>query len=203
MSLEKDFAQCFVDDGEHLDMLENPAVIVVDMLNDFCHPEGSMFLPAGLEIVDNIRLLVDGAHAKGVPVIYMNDCHRKDKPEAEFAKRAPHCIEGSWGARVIDELAPAGQDYCLPKRRYSSFYQTDLNLVLRENGVRTCIICGVVTNICVRSTVHDAFFRGYQVVVPTDCVRATSDREQESSLWDIKTHFGTLSESSEIVDLLR
>ena len=85
----------------------------------------------------------------------------------------------------------------------SGFYQTDLDLVLRENAVRTCVVCGVVTNICVRSTVHDAFFRGYRVVVPVDCVRATSPREQESSLWDIKTHFGTIGTSGEIIALMQ
>lgn len=199
----EDFARCYTDDGEHLATLEAPAILVVDMLNDFCHPDGCMFLPEGREIVGNIRALVDAARAQGVPVIYMNDRHRPDKPDREFEKRAPHCIEGTWGAEVVSEIAPKPCDWVIPKRRYSGFYQTDLDLVLRENAVRTCVVCGVVTNICVRSTVHDAFFRGYRVVVPVDCVRATSPREQESSLWDIKTHFGTIGTSGEIIALMQ
>lgn len=62
---------------------------------------------------------------------------------------------------------------------------------------------GVVTNICVRSTVHDAFFHGYQVVVPEDAVAATGPREQESSLYDIATHFGIVSDSRSVVAGLR
>jgi ureidoacrylate peracid hydrolase len=61
------------------------------------------------------------------------------------------------------------------------------------------VIFGVVTNICVRSTVHDAFFNGYEVVVPRDCCAATGPREQESSLYDIATHFGIVSDSAAVV----
>lgn len=115
---------------------------------------------------------------------------------------APHCIEGTWGAQVIDELAPQPEDYQIPKRRFSGFYQTDLDLVLRELGRKTVVVTGVVTNICVRSTCHDAFFLGYQVVVPKDCVRATGPREQESTLWDIETHFGAVTDSETVLSKL-
>jgi ureidoacrylate peracid hydrolase len=64
------------------------------------------------------------------------------------------------------------------------------------------VIAGVVTNICVRSTVHDAFFLGYQVVVPEDCVAATGPREQASSLYDIATHFGTVCDCAQVVRAL-
>ena len=67
----------------------------------------------------------------------------------------------------------------------------------------TLIVVGVVTNICVRSTVHDAFFHGYRVIVPEDCVAATGPREQESSLYDIGTHFGLVSTSEAVVRALR
>ena len=70
----------------------------------------------------------------------------------------------------------------------------------RELGVQTVIVTAAVTNICVRSTCHDAFFYGYQVVVPHACVRATAEREQASSLWDIQTHFGTVVRLIKSVD---
>ena len=66
----------------------------------------------------------------------------------------------------------------------------------------TVIVVGVVTNICVRSTVHDAFFHGYQVIVPEDCVAATGPREQESSLYDIATHFGFVTDANEVAAAL-
>jgi ureidoacrylate peracid hydrolase len=73
---------------------------------------------------------------------------------------------------------------------------------LKDLEIDTVVVMGVVTNICVRSTVHDAFFLGYSVVVPEDCVAATGPREQESSLYDIGTHFGVVSNSAAIVAAL-
>ena len=194
----KSFAEHFVDDGTAFDV-ERPALLIVDMLNDFCKEPGCMVLPEGVETIEPTQKLIAAFREKDLPIIYINDCHRKGKYDKEFEKRSPHCIEGTWGAQVIDERAPHEEDYQIPKRRFSGFYQTDLDLVLRELDRKTVVVTGVVTNICVRSTCHDAFFRGYQVVVPQDCVRATGPREQESSLWDIQTHFGTVTDSAEIL----
>jgi ureidoacrylate peracid hydrolase len=66
-------------------------------------------------------------------------------------------------------------------------------------GCEKVIVCGTVTNICVRGTVADAFQLDYEVFVPKDCVRATSEREQESQLWDIETHFGTVTTADELI----
>lgn len=196
-----DFATCYTDDGSAFEV-KNGALLIVDMLNDFCTPGGVMVLEEGREIIPNLQSLIQAFREKNLPIIYLNDCHRKGKYDKEFDKRVPHCIEGTWGAEVIEELRPEEEDYCIPKRRFSGFYQTDLDLVLRELGVETVVVTGVVTNICVRSTCHDAFFRGYQVVVPEDCVKATGDREQESSLWDISTHFGAVTNSETVKEKL-
>ena len=194
----KGFAEHFVDDGSNFEV-NDAALVIVDMLNDFCKEGGAMVLPEGLETIGPTQNLIKAFREKKLPIIYINDCHRAGKYDKEFEKRSPHCIEGTWGAQVIDELAPQEEDYQIPKRRFSGFYQTDLDLVLRELGRKSVVVTGVVTNICVRSTCHDAFFLGYQVIVPKDCVRATGPREQESTLWDIETHFGTVTESDKII----
>lgn len=194
----KGFAEHFVDDGKAF-QLDNAAILIVDMLNDFCKEGGAMVLKEGLEVVEPLQALIAAAKEKGVPVIYVNDCHRQVKHDREFEKRSPHCLEGTWGAQVIDELQPKAGDYCVKKSRFSGFFQTDLDLLLRDLEVKTVVVTGVVTNICVRSTCHDAFFLGYQVIVPEDCVRATALREQESTLWDIETHFGTVTSSREVI----
>jgi ureidoacrylate peracid hydrolase len=90
----------------------------------------------------------------------------------------------------------------MPKHTYSGFFGTPLHETLQRMGVTTLIVTGVVTNICVRSTCHDAFFRGYDVLVPKECVSATSEREQESSLYDIDTHYGTVTSLEHVLALL-
>ena len=136
-----------------------------------------------------------------IPIIFLNDAHRRGlRNDREFLKRGEHCIEGTWGAQVIDELDPRPGDLIITKRRFSGFFETDLDLTLKDMGIVTLIVMGVVTNICVRSTIHDAFFRGFQVIVPADCVEATGPREQESSLYDIETHFGEVTDSGRVVE---
>ena len=170
------------------------AVLVVDMLNDFLKPGGKMVLEGGGVLIPPMRRLLGQARKAGIPVVYVNDSHRPGlKEDREFKKRSEHCLEGTWGAAVIDELKPKKKDFVVLKHRFSGFYDTDLDLTLKDLGVDTVIVMGVVTNICVRSTIHDAFFRGYKVLVPRDCVMATGQREQESSLYDIETHFGDVT----------
>jgi ureidoacrylate peracid hydrolase len=182
---------------------ERTAVLVVDMLNEFCKPGGRMVLDGYEKLLAPQQRILDAARARGATVVYCNDAHRPDaRCDREFLKRATHCIEGTWGAQVIDELAPQAGDLQVTKRRYSGFFNTDLDLSLRDMMIDTVIVVGVVTNICVRSTVHDAFFLGYGVVVPQDAVAATGPREQESSLYDIGTHFGAVVTAADVADAL-
>ena len=176
------------------------AVLVVDMLNDFCTDGGLMVLPGADVLYPPQQAVIDAARASGAAVVFVNDNHRQGmRCDREFVKRAPHCMADTWGSEVVAELAVEPSDHVVLKRRFSGFFQTDLDLTLRDLGVTSVVVMGVVTNICVRSTVHDAFFLGYQVVVPTDCVAATGPREQDSSLYDIGTHFGVVSTSADVV----
>jgi len=182
---------------------EVTAVLVIDMLNDFLVEGGKMVLPGGDHIVPNQKAVFEIARQAKIPIFYVNDSHRPGlKADREFLKRGEHCIEGTWGARVVDSLKPHAEDLIITKRRFSGFFETDLDLTLKDMGIQILIVMGVVTNICVRSTIHDAFFRGYQVIVPRDCVEATGPREQESSLYDIETHFGEVTDSAQIISKL-
>ena len=183
---------------------DHTAVLVVDMVNDFLVEGGKMVLPGGYDIVPRQQALIAVARRAGRPIVYVNDAHRPGlvSTDREFRKRGEHCIEGSWGARVIDDLAPEENDLVVIKRRFSGFFNTDLDLTLKDAMIDTLIVMGVVTNICVRSTVHDAFFLGYSVIVPEDCVAGTSRREHESSLFDIATHFGEVTKSSVLIEMI-
>ncbi len=179
------------------------AVVVVDMINEFCKPGGKMVLPGYEALVDPQFGIIGAARTVGVPVIWVHDAHRPGmRQEREWAKRTPHGLENSWATEIIEDLDARSDEIHVIKRRYSAFFQTDLDLTLKDMQVDQLIIFGVVTNICVRSTVHDAFFNGYEVVVPADACAATGPREQASSLYDIATHFGVVSNADTVVAAL-
>jgi len=181
--------------------LTRTAVIVVDMVNEFFEPGGKMVLAGGTVLYAPVNALLDAAHQVHMPVFYTNQWLRPD--DALFKKRIPHCLMDTWGAHIVDALHRSPDDIVVPKRRYSAFFGTDLDLLLRERTIATVIVTGVVTNICVRSTVHDAFFLGYDVVVPVECVAATSPQAQETTLYDIATHYGTVMHLDEVLHRLR
>lgn len=179
---------------------ERTAILVVDMLYDFCDPKGAMCLPGAEKLYPIQNNIIKAARTSGMMIGWIVDAHRPGlKRDRELLKRAPHCFEGTSGINVMRQLDKENDDLIFIKRRYSAFFGTDLDLTLRDNLIDTLIVFGVVTNICVRSTVHDAFFNGYQVVVPKDACAATGPREQESSLYDIATHFGVVTESKDIL----
>ncbi len=150
------------------------AVIVIDMLNDFIY--GKLKCERALKIIPNIKKLIEEARRHDVPVIYANDSHIP-QVDFELKKWGPHAIKGTKGAEVIDELKPTEKDYVIEKRRYSAFYETGLDLLLRELNIDTLILTGIHSHICVLHTAADAFFRGYKIIIPEDCV--TTFREED------------------------
>ena len=173
------------------------AIVVVDMMKDFVEPDGAMPLPGSADLVPRINQLIDAARSAGAAVVWAKARYPAD--DALFRKRVPHCIEGTRGAELVDDLVPRDGEFVVHKRRYSAFYATDLDLWLREHRIERIVLCGLATNICVRSTAHDGFFHGYQVDVVEDACMATGPREQESTLYDIQTHFGEVRTLDDLV----
>lgn len=180
---------------------ESTVVIVVDMINEFLEDGGLMVLASGRALYLPIQQLVDAAHAAGAKVVWLRDEH-DDLSDPEFRKRIVHCLKGTWGTQIVDALKPGPDDVILPKHTYNGFFRTPLHETLQSLGITTVVMTGVVTNICVRSTCHDAFFLGYDVLVPEQCVAATSEREQASSLYDIDTHYGSVTSLDRVLQLL-
>lgn len=173
------------------------AVILVDMLNEFFSVGGLMVLEGGNALYEPVRRLLEQARRRGSPVFWTNQWLEPD--DGLFRIRTPHCIKGTWGAEIVPDLEVAATDIVLHKRRYSAFFQTDLDMRLREHGIDTVIVAGVVTNICVRSTVNDAFFLGYHAIVPEQCVMATSPEAQAVHLYDIHTHYGDVASVEDVL----
>ena len=163
------------------------AILVVDMLNDFV--TGALKCDRGLAIVPQTAKLLQAARAKGVPVIFCNDVHLKDI-DHELKLWGDHAIAGTKGAEVIPELEQCEQDYVIPKRRYSGFFHTDLDLLLKELGVDTVIMTGLHTHMCVRHTSADASQLGYAVVVAKDATDSFTEEDYTYGLKYLKEVYG-------------
>lgn len=153
------------------------ALLIIDMLNDFLEEGGSLVVPGAKGIVPRIKWLLEEAREQGIPVIYITDSHRED--DREFHYWPPHAISDTWGGQIIDELAPRAGEYIIPKRRYSAFFGTDLDTLLREMDVKKVYLAGVLTNICVYATALDASMRNYQVAVFKDAVASLSEETDD------------------------
>ena len=161
--------------------LRKSALIIVDVQNDFCHPEG-LFAKKGLDvgavtgIMPNIQRLIDAAHASGRPVIYIQNVE-DESTDAEAWLMRPDGDEntpnenvtrrGTWGAQIY-QLKPDERDIVIEKHRFSAFHNTRLDTVLRSLGVQTVAVTGLSTNVCVMNTAFNAVMYGYHVVLAQD-----------------------------------
>ena len=174
------------------------AVLVVDMLNDFV--TGALKCDRGLKIVPKTAELLNGCREKGIPVIFCNDTHLKGI-DHELKLWGDHAIAGTEGAEVIPELQLCAKDYVVPKRRYSGFFHTDLDLLLKELGVDTVIMTGLHTHMCVRHTSADAYQLGYNVVVAKDATDSFTQEDYDYGIKYLKEVYG--AEITDVDTLLK
>lgn len=167
------------------------AILVNDMLNDFIH--GKLKCDRAAQIIPKIKLLLEKARQKDIPIFYCNDEHLPNDTY-ELRLWGPHAMKDTDGAKVIDELRPSANDYIVLKRRYSSFDGTSLESLLEGTyngkGVNTIVMTGVHTHICVKHTVYDAFVRGYNVIVAEDGVEAFTGDDHVAGLKYMKQNYG-------------
>jgi biuret amidohydrolase len=164
---------------EHID-LRTTALIVVDMQNDFVAPGAPMESRTGRGMVPNLKRALDCCRAHGIPVIYTAHVHRSSGCDMGLLAHAPSIgrgealVDGSPGAAIFPEIAPRDGEIVISKHRFSAFYGTDLEIILRGLGVTTVVITGVTTENCCHATARDAYFRDFQVVFLSDAT-ATGD----------------------------
>jgi nicotinamidase-related amidase len=190
------------------------ALLVVDMQRDFCTPGGA-FDQLGVDIsmyppmVPRLARLIDGARAAGVPVFYVQMTvlpgRISDSPaQIRFNLRLhlgsegvieplDYTPDGSEGQQVIPELAPRDGDVVVKKYRSSAFWGTNLDMLLRANGIKTCVVSGCTTEGCVESTARDAMFGDYYVVIPEDCVASDDPAQHDASLLLMRHRFDLAS----------
>ena len=211
------------------------AVIVVDMQNDFCS-KGGLFDRAGINIsavqkaVGPTRRVLSAAREAGITIVYLKMGFRADMSDlgdADSANRIRHLqfgvgqrciapdgrqgrflIRDTWNTDVIKELRPQPVDVVLYKRRFSGFYETELDDILRRLGIRNLIFTGCTTSVCVDSTIRDAMFRDYRCLLLADCAGEPIGSEfphsnHEASVLTIQTVLGWVSDSERFESALR
>ncbi|MCL2061648.1 MAG: cysteine hydrolase [Firmicutes bacterium] len=184
-------------------------LLVVDMQNDFVLEGAVMEVPDAKKQLPKIKGLIDECRRLDIPVIYT--VHITDGVFNPLEIAAfPHLKSagmraGTKGAEVVDALRPHADDIIIRKRRFSAFYQTDLELILRSlrgRAVDTVIICGTVSNICCESTARDAFFRDFKVVFGADICSALNPSAHNATLANMEL-FGRVMKADSIIKALQ
>jgi ureidoacrylate peracid hydrolase len=200
------------------------AVVVVDMQNAFASKGGLLDI-AGIDIsgaqavVRSIGALISSARSANIPIVFLQmgfkpDLSNSGGPESpnwhkELALRMMNCrpelkgkllIEGTWDFAVVDELKPHPGDLVIVKNRYSGFSRTSLDSELRSRGVRYLLFTGIATNVCVESTLRDAFFLDYWPILISDAAMAAGPPGMhEATLFNVESFFGWTVDTREML----
>ncbi|MDX6210634.1 MAG: ureidoacrylate peracid hydrolase [Frankiales bacterium] len=172
------------------------AVVLIEYQNDFTS-DGGVLHPAVTEVMDKTEMLantqrvVDSARAAGATVMHApisfaegyNELSKHPYGILKGVVDGNAFVKGSWGAAIVDQLAPQGGDIVIEgKRGLDTFASTNLDFILRSKGITTLVLGGFLTNCCVESTMRTGYEHGYQVITLTDCVAATSMEEHDNAL---------------------
>lgn len=206
-----------------MSMHKHTALLVIDMQRDFCDPRGYAG-QAGLNVeglrrpIPAIRALLDAARALSIRVLHTREGHRPEQLDcfpskrlrsqragAEIGTAGPLgrlLIRGEFGHDIIDELKPAPGEVVVDKPGYGAFYQTDLELLLRANGVEHLVLTGVTTDVCVHSTLREAVDRGFHCTTVADACAAADDALHAAALKTIQGEgniFGQVAYSDALI----
>lgn len=190
-------------------------LLVVDVQNDFAHERGkSSALGADLvsarKAVESINRLIAAARGLRLPVVYLRTEHSllTDRPnfKARYVVRGfdPEnllCAAGTWGAELYEDLAPPSEgEAVVTKYGYDGFQDTCLDAVLNNRGTRTLVVTGLVTNLCVQTTVEHAFALGYEVIIVEDATAGDDLAAQKAALTNLGKYFGTVVGTREVLE---
>jgi nicotinamidase-related amidase len=183
---------------------DRTAVVVVDVQNGFCHPDGSLYSPASEACVDPVTDLVGRARDADARVVYTRDVHPPEQFDGahyydEFERWGEHVVEGSWEAELVDELDPAGgREHVIEKHTYDAFHETELNGWLSARGVDDLLVCGTLANVCVLHTAGSAGLRDYRPVVVGDALGYIKEAHKEYAVDHTNWLFGERTTLNEV-----
>ncbi|MGH7091132.1 MAG: cysteine hydrolase family protein [Stellaceae bacterium] len=200
------------------------ALVIVDMQNDFVHGDGSFAhaarenpaaridMPFLMGTIPQAVRLADGFRAAGRPVVYVAHVLKPDYSDAAFpywrlGREPPrgnrtHCVEGTWGAQVIDELKPREGEHVIHKKGFGGFSNTPLDTVLRNLGVSACVVAGVTTCVCVSTTVRGGVEHNYRMMLVGDAVAEVDRETHAAELRTMQRVFAEVRTTDEALRLL-
>ncbi len=179
------------------------AVVVVDMQNGFCHPDGSLYAPPSRDAIEPVTDLVSRVREAGAHVVYTRDVHPPEQFEDnhyydEFARWGEHVVEGTWDAELVAELDVREGDLVVEKHTYDAFYRTQLEGWLRAHGVDDLLICGTLANVCVLHTAGSAGLRDFKPILVRDAVGYLEAEHREYALDHADWLFGETTTVDEV-----
>ncbi|MEC7490784.1 MAG: isochorismatase family cysteine hydrolase [Pseudomonadota bacterium] len=193
------------------------AVIVIDVQNDFCAEQGTMAkegfdVTAAQAMAARLPPFLATARSAGALVVFVRNVYSTEQNYylsdvwLEQAARAragsyteyPVCASDSWEGDYYEDVRPERADACVIKHRFNAFLNTDLDTILRANGIRTLVMTGVATNVCVESTARDGFMRDYYVVFTSDGTAAYSRQDHDATLRNMNRFFGEVCTLAEL-----
>jgi len=182
---------------------DSTALVVVDMQNGFCDPDGSLYTPPSEDVIDPIAGLVDRARDAGGQVVYTRDVHPPDQFEDahyydEFERWGEHVLEGSWEAEIVEELDIRAGDHVVEKHTYDAFQGTELDGWLSARNIRDLVFCGTLANVCVLHTAGSAGLRDYRPVLVEDAVGYIEEGHREYALEHADWLFGEVTTRGDV-----
>lgn len=193
--------------------LDKVAVVIVDMQNGTCKPGGSLIEMIGVKdlrcekIYEPINKLRDWAYAKDIPVIYLKTEFNEDFSNAGLlARKFPveqfgHFAKGSWDSEIVSELAMNDKDILVTKVKWSGFYNTNLEEILKAHNVDQLILTGGATDVCVQKTATDAFFRDIECFVPRETTFSFFEEAEELGFQQMSFGRAVVCNLEDILDL--
>jgi nicotinamidase-related amidase len=180
---------------------KSSALLVIDMQRFFLNPKSSTFACGGLAILPNIKSLIQIFRKRKLPVIYTSHVHKSPQMDGGIMSWwwEGMLIEGTLQTQVHPSIAPLAKEKIVYKHRYSAFYNTDLETTLRCLKITDLVVSGIMTNLCVESTVRDAYFRDYRVHFLLDATGTINEELHLAALKNIAFGFAYVTETEKII----
>lgn len=186
------------------------AIVVVDMQNGFCHPDGSLYAEASEAAIEPVTDVIDRAVAADTRIVFTRDVHPPQQFEDttyydEFDRWGEHVLEGTWDAELVSELPTDHADLIVEKHTYDAFHETELDGWLSARGIETLVFVGTLANVCVLHTAGSAGLRDYRPIIVEDAVGYLDPDHREYALTHADWLFGetTTAEALTFTDAAR